>query len=64
MMVPIRCFSCGKVVSEHYGAYKDMVSKGKSPKETMDSLGIERYCCRRIFMTSKEFIEDLNKYQK
>ena len=64
MMVPVRCFSCGNVVGEHYNAYKSLLEKGKSPKDALDQLGIERYCCRRIFLTTKEFIEDLNRYQK
>ncbi len=64
MLVPVRCFSCGSVVGEHYNAYKELCAKGMSSKEAMDSLGIERYCCRRMFLATKEYIDDLNKYEK
>jgi len=63
-MIPVRCFSCGAVIGEYADAYKDLVAKGKNAKEVLDSLGIERYCCRRMFLTSCEFIDDLNKYYK
>jgi len=64
MLIPVRCFSCGFVIGEYADSYKELVAKGKSPKESMDSLGIERYCCRRMFLASKEYIDDLNKYHK
>lgn len=64
MMVPVRCFSCGFVVSEYYDAYKELMTKGKSAKEALDSLGIDRYCCRRMFLATKEYISDLNQYHK
>jgi len=64
MMIPVRCFSCGFPVAEYYDSYNELLSKGKSPKEALDSLGIKKYCCRRMFVATKEFIEDLNKYYK
>ncbi len=64
MMVPVRCFSCGFVVSEYYDKYNLMIRDGVKPKDAMDSLGVSRYCCRRIILSTKEFIQELNNYQK
>jgi len=64
MMVPVRCFSCGFPIGEYYEKYMDLVSKGKTPKEALDILEIDRYCCRRHFLTTKEYVDDLNMYYK
>ena len=47
MLIPVRCFTCGKVIGGRYEEYKRQVEGGKPPKEVLDKLGIERYCCRR-----------------
>jgi len=43
--------------------FKHRRDAGEDPKQILDSLGIERYCCRRMLLTHKETVEDLNPYQ-
>jgi len=62
-MIPVRCFTCGKVISTAYGEFKRRRDAGEDQKRILDDLGIERYCCRRMFLTHKEIIDDLNPYQ-
>src|SRR2546422_2073247 len=31
---------------------------GESPRAVLDSLGVKRYCCRRMLLTNAELIED------
>lgn len=59
---PIRCFSCGAVIGHLYDEYKRKLHEGKSPKEALDELGIERYCCRRMFITHKSVIKELSRF--
>jgi DNA-directed RNA polymerase subunit N len=62
-MIPVRCFTCGKVISTAYEAFKTRREAGEDPKRILDDLGMERYCCRRMLLTHKEIIDDLNPYQ-
>ncbi len=64
MIVPVRCFTCGKPIGHLWEEYKDRVDKGEDPKKVLDSLGLERYCCRRMLLTNAEIIDDLLLYTK
>ena len=50
MIIPIRCFSCGKPVAHLWEEFKERVAKGEDRKKIMDEQGLERYCCRVLFM--------------
>jgi len=63
MMVPVRCFSCGKVVGDDYERFKELLRK-KSAKEALSELEIDRACCRRMLLSSVEFIDEIMRYQK
>lgn len=62
-MIPVRCFTCGKVISSAYEEFKRRCDAGEDPQQILDVLGMERYCCRRMLLTHKEIIDDLNPYQ-
>ena len=64
MMIPIRCFSCGKPIAHLWEVYKDKVAKGKSKKEVMTELGIDRYCCRSVFLSHVDLVDDIAKFKK
>jgi DNA-directed RNA polymerase subunit N len=49
-MIPIRCFTCGKVIADKFKIYKERI-KTESTQYVLDSLGFNRYCCRRMFIT-------------
>lgn len=61
---PIRCFSCGAVIAHLHEKYKELVKSGKSPKDALDELKIKRYCCRRMFLTHKSIIKEIDKFYK
>ncbi len=63
MMVPVRCFTCGKPVAEHYEEYKERTEKGEERSGLLDDLGIERYCCRRIMVSHKDLVDEVAPYQ-
>ena len=58
-MIPVRCWSCGKVIAHVYEQYKQAVDGGKDPQSTLDDLGIKRYCCRRMFVGQVDLIDDI-----
>ena len=74
MIIPVRCFTCGKVIGDiyeeykkRYEEYKKTVDAGEKPKETpkqiLDDLGLERYCCRRMLLTHVELIGESAPYE-
>jgi len=62
MIIPVRCFTCGKVIGGLYEEYLRRTQMGEKPEEVMDSLGLERYCCRRMFLTHVELADELAPY--
>ena len=58
-MIPVRCWSCGKVIAHVYEQYKQAVGDGEDPQSTLDNLGIKRYCCRRMFVGQVDLIDDI-----
>jgi DNA-directed RNA polymerase subunit N len=64
MIIPIRCFSCGKPIAHLWEKYKERVAKGEDPKKVMDELGLERYCCRSVFLGHVDLLELTSKFKK
>ena len=64
MMVPVRCFSCGKVIGGLYEAFLEKVKNGESAAKALDELGVKRYCCRRMLFTQADLIDEIMKYQR
>jgi DNA-directed RNA polymerase subunit N len=64
MMVPVRCFTCGKVVGEYWEEYKARVNEdGEDPEKVLDELGVERHCCRRMLVSHKDLVDIVAPYQ-
>ena len=63
MIIPVRCFSCGKVVGDFYEKFRERTEKGESPEKVLDDLGITRYCCRRMIFSHVDFMDELLKYK-
>lgn len=63
MIIPIRCFTCGKPIAQDWEEYQRRVSNGEAPKKILDSIGYERYCCRRMFLSHSETIDEIMKFK-
>ena len=63
MIVPVRCFSCGKVVGSAWEVYQQALKDGKSMKEALDECGLKRFCCRSTIMSHVETIDTVGLYQ-
>jgi DNA-directed RNA polymerase subunit N len=62
-MIPVRCVTCGKVISTVWEEFKRRRDAGEDPAQVLTDLGLERYCCRRMLLSHKEIVDDLNPYQ-
>jgi DNA-directed RNA polymerase subunit N len=59
VLIPVRCLTCGKMVADKFEDYQNKIKAGEDPSKTLDSLGVERYCCRRMFLTTVETIQQI-----
>ena len=62
MIIPVRCFTCGKVIGSLYEAYKKKIEIGESPKDALDELGVKKFCCRQLFVSHVDLIDDVIPY--
>ena len=62
MIIPIRCFTCGKVIGNVWDKYLNLLDSGKEIAEALDILGMRRYCCRRMLISHVDLIEKLLEY--
>ena len=62
MIIPIRCFTCGKVIGNKWDEYLKLLSEGKEISAALDELGMKRYCCRRMLISHVDLIEKLLEY--
>ena len=82
MIIPIRCFTCNKVIAHLWEEYLDLIQKEytdenirDNPKKRfvsveeltkktvegkiLDNLGINRYCCRRMFLSHVDLCDKI-----
>jgi DNA-directed RNA polymerase subunit N (RpoN/RPB10) len=72
MIIPVRCFTCGKVIADKWRAYETRVAEASGDDTTpsddevaaaksrvMTDLGITRICCRRHFLTTVDLMDSI-----
>jgi DNA-directed RNA polymerase subunit N len=64
MIIPVRCFSCGKVIGDKWEEFKRRIELGENPSEILDDIGLTRYCCRRMLLSHVEIIDDVLRFQE
>jgi len=64
MIIPIRCFSCGKPIGQSWEEYKKRVAEGEKSGKVLDELGLDRFCCRSMFIGQEDYIELIGKFRK
>lgn len=62
MIIPVRCFTCGKIIGNKYESYMEMLNADYSERDALEELGLRRYCCRRMVLTHVDLIEKLLHY--
>ncbi len=62
MLYPIRCFTCGALLGDKFTEFNKKVSAGEDPAKVLDALGLKRFCCRRMLLTSIDLSEQVIPY--
>jgi len=62
MIIPVRCFTCGKLIGDKWEEFARRVKSGEHPGKVLDSLGLTRYCCRRMLLSHVEIIDEIIKF--
>jgi DNA-directed RNA polymerase subunit N len=62
MIIPVRCFTCGTVIGEIYEKFLQRVEMGEKPDEVLDTLGLERFCCRKMIVAHADLIDEVIPY--
>jgi len=67
MLIPIRCFTCSKPIANKWELYnqkcKENMNDQNIQEKTLTELGFDRYCCRRMFLTQVDVIDELLLYE-
>ena len=71
MIIPVRCFTCGKVIADKWNFYQKELKKNKedtiinvnaktvqqTPEgKALDKLGLKKYCCRRAMLSHVDLL--------
>ena len=64
MIIPIRCFSCGKPIAQYWEKYSERVAKGEDRGKVMTEFGMDRYCCRAMFLGHVDLIDTTAQFKK
>ena len=79
MIIPVRCFTCGKVIGNLWEDYMEELQKAYNnmpkndlkkivdiksndkyiEKEILDKMGLHRYCCRRMMLSTGDLVEKI-----
>lgn len=62
MLIPVRCFSCGKVLGHFWEDFDKRRQKGEDTKKILDDFGIDRYCCRALMLGHVDLLEKVAKF--
>jgi len=66
MMAPVRCFTCGTVIAQHWEEFKaraETKEGDEDPEKVLDDLGVDRYCCRRMLVAHRDLVDVVSPYQ-
>lgn len=63
MIIPIRCFTCGALIGDKWLEFARRVAQGEPPAKVLDDMGIKKYCCRRMFLSHVELIDQILEYE-
>ena len=59
VLIPVRCFTCGNLIADKFEDYQTKLKAGEDPEKVLNDLQINRYCCRRMLLTTVETIQQV-----
>ncbi|MFW5847077.1 MAG: DNA-directed RNA polymerase subunit N [Nanoarchaeota archaeon] len=64
MIIPVRCFGCGKPIGQFWEEYSKRIAEGETPGKVLDELGLKRMCCRAAFLGQEDLIQLVAQFKK
>ena len=64
MIIPIRCFTCGKLVADKWKPFMEGKLAGRDISEVYKEIGITRFCCKRMLVTHVNLVDDLLEFSR
>ena len=64
LIIPIRCFSCGGLIAHKWEEFSEKKDAGVDVMTALDDVGIERYCCRRMFVSHIDLISEVAPFSR
>jgi DNA-directed RNA polymerase subunit N len=52
------------LLGDKYEEFQKRVAEGEDPKHVLDSMGIKRYCCRSMILTSVDLMDEVMKFKR
>lgn len=59
MIIPVRCFTCNKVIGHLWETYKRLLQNMPSAADALNELKLHRTCCRRMFLSHVDTIDEV-----
>jgi DNA-directed RNA polymerase subunit N len=64
MIIPVRCFTCNKVIANKWLEYKKKLEENNikdndNQEEIFKELEIHRYCCKRMFLGHVDMMDKI-----
>jgi DNA-directed RNA polymerase I, II, and III subunit RPABC5 len=61
MIIPIRCYTCNKIIADKYRKYQMLMKEGKiSSQDILEKeLNLNRYCCKTLITSHIDIIENI-----
>ncbi len=57
MLIPVRCFTCGKVLADKWVSYQQLVASGLATSTALQQLRINKPCCRVVLLSHVDEID-------
>ena len=61
-MLPVRCFTCNKVLGNKERTFKTLQEKEVPMKKIWENLGLSRFCCQMIMLSHVDLTDQMMAY--
>ena len=62
MLIPVRCFTCGTSIGQHWLSYVESQRKSEEFSVFCSRSNLKRYCCRRMLLAHVDVARDIVEY--
>ena len=64
MLIPVKCFTCGKVIGNKEEEFSRLLKEKIDMKIILDKFKLDRFCCRRMFLGYENIEDKINMFSK